>query len=126
MPLKQTAHAEQVVEFLEQLRRHLRGPFTVIWDRHNIHSKAKAVKAYLAEHPEIVAEDLPPYAPYENPDEWVWSWAKYGKLSNLAAHDGDELHDWAFDALLELKYRPDLLDSFIHDAELPIDPHPKL
>jgi transposase len=126
LPLNQTVHAEQVVGFLGQLRRQLRGPFTVIWDRHKIHSKAKAVKAYLAEHPEIVAEDLPPYAPTENPDEWVWSWTKYGKLANLAAHDGEELHDWAFDALVDLKYRPDLLDSFIHDAELPIDPYPDL
>jgi transposase len=124
MPLNKTVHAEQVVEFLEGLRRRLRGPFTVIWDRHKIHSKAKAVKAYLALHPEIAAEDLPPYAPYENPDEWVWSWAKYGKLANLAAQDGDELYDWAFDALAELKSRPDLLDSFVHDAELPIDPYP--
>src|SRR3954447_15540380 len=54
LPPNRTAHAEEVVEFLEGLRRRLRGPFTVIWDRHGIHSKAKAVKAYLAEHPEIV------------------------------------------------------------------------
>src|SRR5262249_5125666 len=126
LPLNQTVHAEQVVQFLEQLRRQLRGPFTVIWDRHKIHGKAKAVKAYLAERPEVVAEDLPPYAPTENPDEWVWSWTKYGRLANLAAHDGEGLPDWAFDAPVELKYRPDLPGSFIHDAELPIDPFPVL
>jgi transposase len=120
LPVNQTVHAEQVVEFLEALRRQLRGPFTVIWDRHKIHSKAKAVKAYLAKHPDIVAEDLPPYAPYENPDEWVWSWAKYGRLSNLAAWDAEELYDHAFEALADLKCSPDLLDSFILDAELPL------
>jgi transposase len=120
LPPKQTAHAEDVVRFLEDLRRQLRGPLTVVWDRHGIHSKAKAVKAYLAKHPEIVAEDLPAYAPTVNPDEWVWSWAKYGRLSNLAAWDCQELYDHAFEALADLKCRPDLLDSFILDAELPL------
>ena len=54
MPLNKTVHAEQVVAFLEKLRRQLRGPFTVVWDRHGIHSKSRLVKAFLAEHPDIV------------------------------------------------------------------------
>jgi len=118
LPVNRTVHAEEVVEFLEELRGQLRGPFTVIWDRHKIHGKAKAVKAYLAKHPEVVAEDLPAYAPQLNPDEWVWNWTKYGRLSNLAAWDSDQLWDWVIDALVDLKFRPDLLNSFIHDAEL--------
>jgi transposase len=118
LPVNRTVHAEQVVAFLRELRRQLRGPFTVIWDRHRIHSKAKAVQAYLAEHPEIVVEDLPAYAPQLNPDEWVWSWTKYGRLSNLAAWDTDQLWDWIIEALIELKFRPDLLNGFIQDAEL--------
>lgn len=120
LPVNQTVHAEQVVEFLEELRGHLRGPFTVIWDRHKIHSKARAVKAYLAGHPEVVVEDLPAYAPEANPDEWVWNWTKYGRLSNLAAQDSDELWDWIVESLVELKFRPDLLSAFLHDAELPL------
>src|SRR5215469_1007497 len=109
LPVNQTVHAEEVVEFLEELRGQLRGPFTVIWDRHKIHSKAKAVKTYLAKHPEIVVEDLPAYAPEANPDEWVWNWTKYGRLSNLAAQDSDELWDWIVESLIDLKFRPDLL-----------------
>jgi transposase len=118
LPVNRTVHAEEVVEFLRGLRRQLRGPFTVIWDRHKIHSKAKAVKAYLAKHPEIVVEDLPAYAPQLNPDEWVWGWTKYGRLANLAAWDADQLWDWVIEALVELKFRPDLLKAFIQDAEL--------
>ena len=120
LPVNRTVHAEEVVEFLEELRGKLRGPFTVIWDRHKIHSKAKAVKAYLAKNPEIVAEDLPAYAPEANPDEWVWNWTKYGRLSNLAAQDADELWDWVVESLIDLKFRPDLLAAFLHDAELPL------
>lgn len=120
LPVNHTVHAEQVVAFLEELRRQLRGPFTVIWDRHQIHSKARAVKAYLAKHPEIVVEDLPAYAPEANPDEWVWNWTKYGRLSNLAARNSDELWEWVVDSLIDLKFRPDLLTAFLHDAELPL------
>ena len=65
-----------------------------------------------------MAEDLPPYAPSVNPDEWVWSWAKYGKLSNLAAWDSDHLRENVIGALDHLSRRPDLLDAFVHDAEL--------
>ena len=70
--------------------------------------------------PEIVAEDLPAYAPEANPDEWVWNWTKYGRLSNLAAQDADELWDWVVESLIDLKFRPDLLAAFLHDAELPL------
>jgi transposase len=118
LDVNQTVHAEQVVEFLGELRGQLRGPFTVVWDRHGIHGKSRLVKEYLAKHPEIVAEDLPAYAPSLNPDEWVWNWTKYGRLSNLAAWDSDELWDWIVDALVDLKFRPDLLNAFLHDAEL--------
>jgi transposase len=120
LPLNRTVHGDEVVEFLKGLKRQLGGPFTVIWDRHRIHRKSRVVQGYLAEHPEIVAEDLPAYAPQLNPDEWVWGWAKYGRLSNLAAWDGEQLRDWVVEALIDLKFRPDLLNSFVHDAELPL------
>ena len=42
---------------------------TILWDRGNIHDRSKAVRAYLAEHPEIVTEQFPGYAPEANPDE---------------------------------------------------------
>lgn len=118
LPVNQTVHAEQVVEFLRELGAQLRGPFTVVWDRHGIHSRSRLVNKYLASHPEVVAEDLPPYAPSLNPDEWVWAWAKYGRLCNLAAWDSEELYNSILDTLVELKFRPDLLNAFIHDAEL--------
>ena len=63
---------------------------------------------------------LPPYAPGVNPDGWVWCWTKYGWLANLAAWDVDELWGRAGDELTDLKFRPDLSNSFIRDAELPL------
>jgi transposase len=116
--LPHNAHAEDVVEFLAQLHRRL-GPLTVIWDRGQIHNKAKAVKAWLARHPGVVAEDFPGYVPDLNPDEGVWGWAKYGRLSNLAAENIAVLWDNVVEELIEVRCRPDLLRAFIRQTELP-------
>ena len=120
LPLNRTVHADEVVAFLKELRRQLRGPMTVVWDRHQIHSKARLVKAVLAKHPAVVVEDFPGYMPELNPDEWVWSWAKYGQLSNLAAWDADELRDHIVEALIDLKFQPRLLEAFVKDAGMPV------
>jgi transposase len=120
LPLNATVHAREVVAFLRELRRQLRGPFTVVWDRHGIHRKSRLVRAYLAAHPEVVAEDFPGYTPDLNPDESVWSWAKYGRLSNLAAWDAEELWGHVVEALIDLKFQPHLLQAFLRDAEIPV------
>jgi transposase len=116
--LTHNAHAEDVVDFLAELHRRL-GPLTVIWDRNQIHSKAKVVKAWLAKHPRVVAEDFPGYVPDLNPDEGVWGWTKYGRLSNLAAENIDVLWDHVVEELVEVKDRPDLLTAFIQQTKLP-------
>jgi transposase len=117
--LDHNVHGEDVVAFLAEVHRRL-GPLTVVWDRNQIHSRSKAVKAWLAEHPGVVAEDFPGYVPDLNPDEGVWGWTKYGRLSNLAANDKDELWDRVVDELVELKFRPDLLRGFIRQTGLPV------
>ena len=120
LPVNRSVHGEEVVAFLRQLRRQLRGPFTVVWDKSNIHSKSRVVQAWLAQHSEVVVEDLPGYAPQLNPDEWVWSWSKYGRLSNLAAWDAQELWDHIVMALIDLKFQPKMLNAFIEEAGLPV------
>jgi transposase len=110
-------HAEDVVVFLAELRR--RGPITVIWDRGPIHRKSKVVQAWLADHPDVVAEDFPGYVPDLNPDEGVWGWAKYGRLANLAAQSLDWLWDFVWEELDHVKHRPDLLRGFIKETGLP-------
>lgn len=116
--LDHNVRGEDVVTFLKELRRRL-GRVTVVWDRNQIHSKSKVVKAWLADHPEVVAEDFPGYVPDLNPDEGVWGWTKYGQLANLAAHDRDELWDRVVDELIEVKFRPELLRGFIQQTGLP-------
>jgi transposase len=116
--LDHNAHGEDVVTFLAGLRRRL-GRVTVVWDRNRIHPKSKAVKAWLAGHPDVVAEDFPGYVPDLNPDEGVWGWTKYGRLANLAAANKDVSRDHVVEELIAVKHRPDLLRGFIQQTALP-------
>jgi transposase len=119
LPDKENFHGEEVVAFLKQLRQQLRR-FTVVWDRHQIHSRSRVVRAYLAEHPEIVVEDFPGYAPELNPDEMVWGWTKYGRLANYAAEDLRALRARIEAELDYLRQHPyDLLD-FVEHTKLPL------
>jgi transposase len=118
LPDNKNVKAPNVVEFLGQLKRQLGGPFTVLWDGSRTHSRARLVKAYLAKHPEIVAETFPAYAPEINPDENVWSWTKYGRLANLAAKDTRELRERINREFAVLRQERWLLDSFVRDADL--------
>jgi transposase len=113
-------HGEEVVEFLKYVTTKVPGAWTVVWDRSNIHGKSQVVKTWLARHPQVVVEDFPPHDPDADPDEWVWSWAKYGKLCNLCPADVEELFECVLAALDELKQRPCLLASFIMDAGIPL------
>ena len=78
------------------------------------------LKTWLATHPQVAVEDFPGYYPDANPDEWVWSWAKYGKLCNLCPVDVEELFEVVWNALDELKHQPCLLASFVMDAGVPL------
>lgn len=120
LPDNKNVRAPDVVDYLKALRRQLPGPWTVLWDRNGIHNKSLLVRAWLAEHPEVVAEDFPGYAPDLNPDELVWGWSKYGKLANLAAYDTGELRDKVLEALIDLKFNRAMLKSFINHVNLPL------
>lgn len=124
LPKNENVHAEDVTAYLHQLQQELGTKrLTVLWDGGNVHDKAKVVKQYLAEHPEIVTHRLPAYAPELNPDELVWSWTKYGRLANLAADNTEVLWEAVVDELLYLRKHPDLLDSFIRQTRLPLRLH---
>src|SRR5271154_10696 len=114
LPDNTTVKAPNIVAFLRQLKKAL-GSYTVVWDRSNTHSRSRLVKAYLAKHPEIVAEDFPSYAPEANPDEGVWGWTKYGRLANLAAASTVELRHRIHEEFAVLKKDRQLLDSFVQE-----------
>ena len=116
LPNNQNVKAQDTVAFLRELRRHLPGPLTVVWDRGNTHDRSKAVRVYLSKHPEIRTERFPGYAPELNPDEQVWSHVKYGRLSNFVPKDVADLRRRLRRELHRVKKRPDLLANFVRHA----------
>jgi transposase len=120
LPDQENFHGTEVVAFLQELKRHLRR-FTVIWDRSNIHHKSGVVREFLARQPSVVSEDLPGYAPELNPDELVWCWTKYGRLSNYAAPDVGALRQRVQQELGYLRKHPYQLLDFIDHTGLTLD-----
>ena len=120
LPDDANAHGEDTVDFLRQLRRHIPGPMTILWGRGNIHDRSRVVQAYPGDHPEIVTEELPSYAPETNPDESVWEHTKHGRLANFAAEDTAELRAVLVEEFERLHGRPDLLAAFIRHAGVPV------
>jgi transposase len=118
MPAGLNVTAEDIVAFLKQLKVELPGSWTVVWDRHNIHSRARLVKEWLAGQRDVVLEDLPGYALALNPDEMVWSWLKYGRLANLTPHDVRQLRDHLLTELEWAAFDGELLAGFFNHAHL--------
>jgi hypothetical protein len=50
----------------------------------------------------------------------VWGWTKYGRLSNLAAWDTEELWDHLAETLIDLKCHPQRLHAFLQHARIPV------
>ena len=112
----QNVKAHDTVAFLRQLRRHLPGPITLLWDRSNTHDRSKVVRTYLAKRAEIRTERFPGYAPELNPDEQVWSHIKYGRMSNFVPTGITDLRRRLRREFHRVKKRPDLLAGFVRHA----------
>jgi transposase len=118
LPAGLNVRAEDSVAFLRELRRQLPGALTIVWDRHNIHSRSRLVHEWLAGQSDVVLEDLPGYAPALNPDEMVWAWLKYGRLANLAVRDVAELRNHLTTELEWAAFDRELLAGFFNHASL--------
>jgi len=108
----------QVVRFLRQLARHVRGPFILVWDRGRSH-KHERVQRWLATHPRCHIVWFPPYAPDLNPVELLWSYLKYGRLANLAPDTVDDIQTNVRRERRRLARQPQLLRSFFRHSALP-------
>jgi transposase len=80
----------RLLTFFKQLRRHVRGPVILIWDRSQSHKNAQ-VMHYLTIHAGWQVELLPSYAPELNPVEHFWSYFKFGRLSNFTPNTTEEI-----------------------------------
>lgn len=109
------------VRFLKHLLTQLDRKLLVIWDGSPIH-RGKEVKTYLADGATkyLHLEPLPPYAPDLNPDEGVWSHLKGVELCNLCCLNLGHLHHQLDLAVIRLRRKPYLVQSFFAGAGLDI------
>ena len=111
--------AAVLVGFLRGLRRHVRGPLILIWDRLVTH-RARSMKAFLDHCPQLRTVLLPPYAPELNAVEYVWGYLKGGPLANHAPDDALELARTAVRHARAIAGKQHLLRGFVHATGLPL------
>ncbi len=108
----------QVIEALEHIHRYLPKGFILICDHAPIHTSEETLR-YLFEHPEIVVEPLPKYAPELNPEEYCHGHVK-NSLANAIPTHPSEMRHLLNHGFANLRRRPKLLLSFLHAAGLPV------
>jgi transposase len=112
---------DSVVQFIEHVRRKIRGPITLLWDQIPIH-RGSPVAAYVVRHRRLVVEPFPPGAPELNPVDNVWSYVKYNRLPNYTPPNLSELRERITMEFRRLRKRPDLLRAFFNHTGLSLDP----
>jgi transposase len=107
------------IHFLKHLHSRTDQKLLVIWDGSPIH-RSVAVRTFLADGAakQIHLERLPAYAPDLNPDEGVWSYLKHVELRNVCCFNLDHLHQQLNLAILRLRQKPVLIQSFFEEAGL--------
>lgn len=110
--------SEHVILALEHLRRFMPEGFILICDQAPIHTSEETVR-YLWDHPEIIVEPLPKYAPELNPEEYCHGNGK-AHLANSTPADMPTMRQQMDRGFARLRRRPDLLLSFVHAAGLPV------
>lgn len=112
--------AKQLIHFLGQLRRQIKGKLLLVWDNLPAH-RSRAVRRWLGQQRGAIwAEHLPAYAPELNPVEYVWSYWKTHVLRNFCPRNEWELHAAARSGLRRVQRKQTLMAAFWKQAELPI------
>lgn len=114
-----SVNSKTLIVALEHMRSHLPGrKIIVIWDRARIH-KSTVVQIYLQQHPEIIVEELPAYAPQLNPEEYCHGNVKQ-HLKNACPKTKEAIRVMLNLGFARLRRRPDLILSFFHAAGLSV------
>lgn len=110
--------SEQIIEFLDALKRQIKRPLLIIWDGVATH-RSRKVKAWLeALDGHIAVARLPAYAPELNPVEAIWAYLKKHEIANLCLDTIGEVGAFARNRLKSMQRRPTLITAFWKQAEL--------
>ena len=106
--------------FLEAMLKDLAGRFVVVWDGGPMH-KGDPIRDLMVPFADrLDLERLPPYAPMLNPVEPLWSWLKWGRLTNIGPKDAPELDARVIAELAKVRDDQAFLRNLFHASELPL------
>jgi len=122
---EESIRSRQVLRFLQQIRRHVRGPMIVLFDNLQAH-RSLLVKRWAARRGDVFLEHLPPYTPELNAVESLWCHAKCHRLANYCPNDVSELHAHAQLTFADYHSDQRLLKAFVQHTDLPLSWRPRL
>jgi len=108
---------EEVVVFLHEVLRHLRGHVFALMDNSNTH-KGAPLQALCQRFPRLHLEHFPAYAPELNPEEGIWGLLK-GTLANGRPDDMQDLEGQLQQEFRSLAQSQRKLRGCIQQSELP-------
>jgi len=106
------------LEFLRNLRRHVRGPVVVIWDGLPVHRSRRGAEFAKTQAHWLQLVRLPAYAPELNPVEYFWAHLKNGTTANFAPDYLSELEEHLQDATRRLRRRDHIGMGYLQAAGL--------
>ena len=110
---------EEVIQYLNQLLRQIRGYIVILWDGASSH-RAKDVTHFLDEHRDrISAYRIPPYSPDFNPVEWLWAEIKWSRMKGYCPKKLHELRRKLYSCIRSLRNKADLVRSYFGASSLP-------
>jgi transposase len=107
-----------VIVFLRSLRRHLRAPVLLVWDRLPAHLSRLTRDWIATQRHWLEVEWLPPYAPELNPVEYLWSHLDATHLANFAPDDLVELEAQVRRGIRQVRRADDLAFAFLKHSGL--------
>ena len=116
---KGSIKSPQLICFLQHLLHFFPKGVILIWDRARIHT-SRQTQTFLAEHPEILTEHFPAYAPELNPEEYCHGNVKQ-HLRNATPTQADEIIHLLDKGFARLRRQPTLVRSFFQAAGIRVN-----
>jgi hypothetical protein len=105
---------------LEAMLKDLSGRLVVVWDGGPMH-EGDPIRDLMGHFGDRLSlEGLPPCAPMLNPVESLWSWLKWGRLSNFGPRDAAEIDARVIVGLARVRTDQAFLRNLFHASDLPL------
>jgi transposase len=106
----------EVIAFLKQILRLVRGHIVIVWDRHPIHRRA-LVKEFIQTQKRLHIFEFPVAAPELNPAEYIWAQTK-AYTAGTAPHDTYELQTNVFTGIARTRISQNRLFACLRNSKI--------